>query len=89
MALPVESGRLIVGTTALQVDGVGVSPVRIWIHNENSTSTLHLGGPDVTVENGFALDAKSVQDFTIYPGQSLWMVSPTANHEISYLRIPV
>lgn len=89
MTLPIQSGHLTVGTTAVQIDGTGVSPVRIWIHNENSTATLHLGGEDVTVENGFALDAKSVQDFTIFPGQSLWMISPTSGHEVSYLRIPV
>lgn len=89
MALPIESGRLTVGTTAVQVDGVGVSPIRIYIHNEDSTKTLYLGNGNVSTSNGFGIDKSSVQDFLIFPGQSLFMVSETEGHTVSYLRIPV
>ena len=89
MALPIESGRMTVGTTAVQVDGVGVSPIRIYIHNEDSTKTLYLGNGNVTTLNGFGIDKSSVQDFLIFPGQSLWMVSESNGHTVSYLRVPV
>jgi len=89
MTLPIESGRLTVGTTPVQVDGLGVSPFRIYIHNEESTKTLFIGNGNVTVLNGFGIDKSSVQDFLIFPGQSLFMVSETAGHVVSYLRIPV
>lgn len=89
MALPVESGRITVGTTRVQVDGVGVSPIRIYIHNEDSTKTLYLGNGNVTTANGFGIDKSSVQDFLLFPGQSLWMVSESEGHNVSYLRIPV
>lgn len=89
MALPIESGRMTVGTTAVQVDGVGVSPIRIYIHNEDSTKTLYLGNGNVTTLNGFGIDKSSVQDFLIFPGQSLWMVSESSGHTVSYLRVPV
>jgi hypothetical protein len=89
MTLPIESGRLTVGTTPVQVDGVGVSPIRIYVHNEEPTKTLYVGNGNVTVLNGFGIDKSSVQDFLIFPGQSLWIVSESAGHVVSYLRIPV
>ena len=89
MTLPIESGRLTVGTTPVQVDGLGVSPIRIYIHHEESTKTLFIGNGDVTILNGFGIEKQSTQDFLIFPGQSLWMVSESAGHIVSYLRIPV
>lgn len=89
MTLPIESGRVLVGTTPVQIDGVGVSPIRLYIHNEDSTKTLFLGNSDVSLSNGFGIDKSSVQDFLIFPGQSLHMVSESENHQVSYLRIPV
>lgn len=89
MTLPIESGRITVGTTPVQVDGLGVSPIRIYIHNEESTKTLFVGNGNVTILNGFGIDKSSTQDFLIFPGQSLWMVSDSEGHTVSYLRIPV
>ena len=89
MTLPIESGRITVGTSPVQVDGLGVSPIRIFIHNEESTKTLFVGNGNVTTANGFVIDKSSVQDFLIFPGQSLFMVSATGSHQVSYLRIPV
>lgn len=89
MTLPIESGRITVGTTPTQIDGVGVSPIRIWIHNEDSTKSLYFGNSNVTTTDGFAVDKNMVHDFTIFPGQSLWIVSESTGHVVSYLRIPV
>ena len=89
MTQPIESGRVTVGTAAVQIDGVGVSPIRLYIHNESTTKTLYLGNGNVSIENGFGIDKSSVQDFIIFPGQSLHMVSDSEGHLVSYLRIPV
>lgn len=89
MTLPIESGRVTVGTTPVQIDGVGVSPIRIYVRNEESTKTLYVGNGNVTILNGFGIDKNSTQDFLIFPGQSLWVVAETAGHPVSYLRIPV
>lgn len=89
MTQTIESGRITIGVTPVQVDGVGVSPIRLYIHNEDSTKTLYLGNGNVSPNNGFGIDKSSVQDFLIFPGQSLWMCSDTEGHTVSYLRIPV
>lgn len=87
--MSITSGRVIVGTTPVQVDGQSVSPMRIYIHNEDTTKSLFLGNGTVSVAQGFAIDKSSVQDFLIFPSQSLWMVSESGDHPVSFLRIPV
>lgn len=89
MSEPIESGQIVVGTTRVQVDGMSVSPIRLYIHNMDSTKTLYLGNGDVTISNGFGIDKSSVQDFLIFPNQSLFLVSESEGHNVSYLRIPV
>jgi hypothetical protein len=89
MTLPIESGRITVGTTPVQIDGVGVSPIRIYVHNEDNTKTIFIGSSDVTIANGFGLNKLESQDFLLFPNQSLWVVSDSSGHIISYLRIPV
>jgi hypothetical protein len=89
MTLPIESGRITVGTTPVQIDGVGVSPIRIYVHNEDNTKTIFIGGSNVTIANGFGLNKLESKDFLLFPNQSLWVVSDSSGHTISYLRIPV
>jgi len=89
MALPIESGRITVGTTPVQIDGVGVSPIRLYVHNEANDKTLYIGGSDVSILNGFGINKLETNDFLIFPNQSLWIVSETSGHTVSYLRIPV
>lgn len=85
----ISSGRVMVGVTPVQIDGNSVNPMMLYVHNESGTKTLHLGNENVDTANGFAIDANSVQSFTLQPNQSLWMVSDTGNHSVSWLRIPI
>jgi hypothetical protein len=87
--MSITSGRTTVGITPVQVDGNSVNPFVLYIHNESSTKTLYLGNGTVTVANGFGIDKSSVQQFTLFPGQSLFMVSESGDHIVSWLRIPV
>lgn len=87
--MSITSGRTTVGTTPIQVDGNSVNPFVLYIHNESSTKVLYLGNGTVTIANGFGIDKSSVQQFTLFPGQSLFMVSETGDHIVSWLRIPV
>lgn len=87
--MSISSGQVLVGTTAVQIDGNSVNPVTLYVHNESSTKTLFLGNSDVSTTNGFGVDKASIQSFTLLPNQSLWMVSDSAGHQVSWLRIPV
>lgn len=87
--MSITSGRVTVGTSPVQIDGNSVNPFVLYIHNESSTKSLFLGNGTVDLANGFAIDKSSVQSFTLQPNQSLWMVSDTTDHPVSWLRIPV
>lgn len=87
--MSITSGRTTVGTTPVQIDGNSVNPFVLYIHNEDTTKTLYLGNGTVTTSNGFGVDKSSVQQFTLFPGQALFMVSESAGHTVSWLRIPV
>jgi len=87
--MAITSGRTIVGTTPVQIDGNSVNPFMLYIRNESNDKTLFLGNGTVTTANGFGIDKLSTQNFTLFPGQSLFMVSESAGHPVSWLRIPV
>ena len=87
--MDISSGRILVGVTPMQIDGNSVNPMVLYVHNESATKALYLGNGTVDVANGFSIDKSSVQSFTLQPNQSLWMVSDTGDHSVSWLRIPV
>ena len=89
MAEPISTGQMIVGTSAIQIDGMNVSPMTMYVHNMDTTKNLFIGGSDVTISNGFAIDKSSVQSFTLFPNQGLYVVSENGSHLISWMRIPV
>lgn len=87
--MSITSGRTIVGITPVQVDGNSVNPFVLYIHNESNTKKLYLGNGTVSIENGFGIDPSTVETFTLFPSQSLFMVSESGDHLVSWLRIPV
>lgn len=89
MSEPITTGQIMAGTTATQIDGMTVNAARIYVHNMDTTKSLYIGGPDVTISNGFAIDKSSVQDFLVFPDQGLYVVSENGGHLISYMRMPV
>lgn len=87
--MAISSGRAVVGTTPVQIDGNSVNPFVLYVRNEDSTKTLYLGNSNVSTSNGFGIAKESTQQFTLFPNQSLWMVSSSGDHQVSWLRIPV
>lgn len=89
MSDQITTGQMTAGTTALQIDGMSVNPARLYVHNMDSTKSLFIGGPDVTIANGFAIDKSSTQDFVVFPDQGLYVVSDNGGHLVSWMRMPV
>lgn len=89
MSDQITTGQMTAGLTALQIDGMGINPARLYVHNMDTTKALYIGGSDVTISNGFAIDKSSVQDFVIFPDQSLYVVSESGSHLVSWMRLPV
>jgi hypothetical protein len=84
--MAVTSGQMTIGTTAQQIDGLSTNYTNIMVQNDSNTTKLHIGGPDVTVNNGLAVGASQIIQLQLGPLDSLWIVSDTTGHPVSWLR---
>lgn len=84
--MPITSGHLTVGTTAVQIDGSYVSNYRLHVHNADNQENLYLGGPDVSTSNGLVLPKQDSTELLMSPGDSLWVVSSSTNHLVTWLK---
>jgi len=84
--MAITSGQMTVGTTAQQIDGLSNNYQNLIIQNDSNTTKLLIGGPNVTLANGMKLSAGQTVQILVPPLQSLWIVSDTENHAVSWLR---
>lgn len=83
----ITSGRTSVGITRTQIDGNDINPVRLFIHNIDSTKDLFIGGEDVTTANGYVLAKAESIEIVVPPAASVYMVSSGSDHPVTWLRI--
>jgi len=82
----ITSGQVAVGTTRVQIDGTSVSSFRLQIHNMDNSDAIYIGGPDVTISNGLAVQKLESIQLDCFPSETVFVVSPKDGHLISYLR---
>jgi hypothetical protein len=85
--MAISSGQVTAGTARVQIDGTSSSVYRLHIHNDDNQATLFLGGSDVTVSNGLALQKLDSTEIQVSPGDALWVVSSSGTHLVSYLKV--
>jgi hypothetical protein len=85
--MPISSGQVTAGTTRVQIDGTSTSVYRLHIHNNDNQVNLYLGGSDVTTANGLILEKTDSTEIQVSPGDSVWVVSSSNNHLVSYLKV--
>jgi hypothetical protein len=85
--MPISSGQVTVGTAAVQIDGTSASVYRLHIHNNDNQVNLYIGGSDVTIANGLVLEKTDTTEIQVPPGDSVWIVSSSNNHLVSYLKV--
>ena len=83
----ITSGTQTVGTTRVAINGIAAAPCHIQIRNNDNTKTLYVGGPDVTIANGLAIDKLITVEFDLPAGEQMWMVSSDTGHSVSWLRL--
>jgi hypothetical protein len=84
--MAITSGQQTIGTTRQLVDGISANPSRLHIHNMDNTKTLYIGNNSVTISNGLALQKLDSVELTLNAGESLYAISETGTHTISWLR---
>ena len=85
----ISNGWTSVGLTATPIDGVHNQPSRITIHNNDNTTNVYLGGPNVTITSGLLLLKEQSYQFTLNPLEQLYAVSDKTGHIISWMRQPI
>jgi hypothetical protein len=83
----IATGTQTVGTEPVPIDGIIASAGIIYIRNNDTTKTLYVGGPDVTVENGFGLDKLATLEFMMPAGEQLYMVASSGTNSVSWMRV--
>jgi hypothetical protein len=84
--MAITSGQLTIGTTRQQIDGLNTNYQNLIIQNDSNTTKLLIGGSDLTLANGMKLSAGQTVQILVPPLQSLWIMSDTENHAVSWLR---
>ena len=82
--MPITNGAVTVGTAATLISHAGVNPGLLHISNLDNTDTIFIGGATVAVNAGHTLPKNETEDFTIYPGQSLYAISSKTGHSVAY-----
>ena len=85
--MAIANGSITVGTVATLVTHAGVNPGEVHISNLDNTDTIFVGGASVAVNSGHSLPKSATEDFTIYPGQSIFAVSSKAGHIVAFTLI--
>lgn len=84
--MPITSGQTTVGTVSTQIDGSDDNPSFLRIHNNDNTKTLYVGGSDVTISNGLAVLKQEAFDIILHPGATIYAVTDSGTHVVSWLR---
>ena len=87
------SGQTSVDTTATHIDGVlnefAGNPYRLFIHNNDNTDAVYLGGSGVTTSSGLMVDKGVMIQLTVSPTDLLYAVSTKTGHVMSWLTEPI
>jgi hypothetical protein len=84
--MAITSGQQTIGTSAQLIDGISPNPSRLHIHNMDNTKQLFIGNGSVTIGNGLALQKLDSVELVLNPGESLYAISESGSHLISWLR---
>ena len=86
--MPITSGQLTVGTSAVQVDGSSTQNFYLHIHNNSNTQTLYIGGDSaVSSSTGLHLMANDSIELQMGAGDNVWVISSSSGHPVSWMII--
>jgi diaminopimelate epimerase len=84
--MAISSGQLQAGTTRQQIDTSSSNPFRLHIHNNEATTSIYVGNSEVTTENGLRLESKDSLELFMNAGESIYVISTSNNHLITWLK---
>ena len=85
----ITNGRQSIAGSATKLDGRSTVYSTLHIHNDDNTKDLFLGGPAVTVNNGYRLLKSESTSFDLPPLTDIYAVSDGGAHTLSWIRIEI
>ena len=82
----ITTGNVAIGLTATPIDGVSTTESRMTIHNNDNSTDIFIGGPDVTTSNGLLLLKEQSYQFNLMPLELIYAVSTKTGHVISWMK---
>jgi len=82
----ISTGQAAIGLTATAIDGVSNTESKITIHNNDNSTDIWVGGPDVTSSNGLLLLKEQSYQFNLMPLEQIYAVSSKTGHTISWMK---
>jgi hypothetical protein len=82
----ISAGQAAIGLTATAIDGVSNTESIITIHNNDNATSIWLGGPNVTANNGLLLLKEQSYQFNLKPLEQIFAVSNKTGHVISWMK---
>jgi len=86
--MAISTGQISVGnSSAVQIDGTDNQPYRLHLNNNSATTALYIGGDSsVTISTGLQLSANDSMDLMLNPFETIWVISTSNNHAISWFK---
>ena len=81
--MPISS-QVTVGTTAVIIAPAANSYQNIYLHNLGA-GAIYIGGPNLTVENGFKLDNGDKLSLIIGDREALYAIANSGTHNVGVL----
>lgn len=85
--MPITSNQIVVGTTAVQVDGNATGWSHMHIKNLDATKDLYVGSGDVTPLTGFHIAKQEFFEFDIPPGDYVSLVASSGTINVAWMRV--
>jgi len=85
--MPVLSGKLTIGTVAVEIPVTSVMPWTLEIHNNDNSDALYLGGSAVTTNTGMQLNKIERVVIDGGPLDRFYLVSTKAGHVASWVAV--
>jgi hypothetical protein len=82
----ITTGQMQVTTTRALLDGTSYNPYKLVIHN-SGTNSVYIGNEQVTENNGFNVHTNSTLTLELPPLTTLYAVTSSGTHELSWMRI--
>lgn len=87
--MSIYSAQHTLGTAAVQVVPPSTQPQEVHLHNmtKSSNQYIHIGNPDITLNNSIHLDPGESIELTLMSGQSLYGISDPAGLTLGVLAV--